>query len=168
MRLWPILALLPSAWAQQGPAIARGDKLFAQGCSVGYCHGAGGSAARSPRLRGRTFDREYLIKVIRNGIPNTAMPAWGDRLTDADINELTVYIQSLANAPINVPGGPSTETPVTPAPEKAIDIPDEHRQGHDLFFDLTRETRCSVCHGTDGNGGEHAPTILPSLAIAAH
>ena len=26
------------------------------------------------------------------------------------------------------------------------------------------QTRCSVCHGTDGNGGEHAPTILPSLA----
>lgn len=26
------------------------------------------------------------------------------------------------------------------------------------------QTRCSGCHGTDGNGGEHAPTILPTLA----
>jgi len=165
MRLWLTIALIPSAWAQPGPAIARGDKLFAQGCSVGYCHGAGGSAARSPRLRGRTFDRDYLIKVIRNGIPNTAMPAWGDRLTDADINELTVYIQTLANAPINVPGGPSTETPVTPAPEKAIDIPDEHRQGHDLFFDLTRETRCSVCHRLNGFGAAVGPDVTKGASI---
>jgi len=165
MRLWLTIALIPSAWAQPGPAIARGDKLFAQGCSVGYCHGAGGSAARSPRLRGRTFDRDYLIKVIRNGIPNTAMPAWGDRLTDADINELTVYIQTLANAPINVPGGPSTETPVTPVPEKSIDIPDEHRQGHDLFFDLTRETRCSVCHRLNGFGAAVGPDITKAASI---
>ena len=26
------------------------------------------------------------------------------------------------------------------------------------------QSLCSGCHGTDGNGGEHAPSILPSLA----
>ena len=26
------------------------------------------------------------------------------------------------------------------------------------------QTRCTLCHGTDGNGGEHAPSILTSLA----
>lgn len=26
------------------------------------------------------------------------------------------------------------------------------------------QTRCAGCHGTDGNGGEHAPTILPAMA----
>ncbi len=26
------------------------------------------------------------------------------------------------------------------------------------------QSRCTVCHGTDGNGGEHAPSILTSLA----
>ena len=26
------------------------------------------------------------------------------------------------------------------------------------------QSRCSGCHGTDGNGGEHAPSILPTLA----
>src|SRR5206468_5151694 len=25
------------------------------------------------------------------------------------------------------------------------------------------QTRCSGCHGTDGNGGEHAPTILAKV-----
>ena len=28
----------------------------------------------------------------------------------------------------------------------------------------TFQSLCSGCHGTDGNGGEHAPSILPSLA----
>ncbi|MFN0100943.1 MAG: c-type cytochrome [Bryobacteraceae bacterium] len=167
MRLWLAIALLPSALAQQAgtASIARGDKLFAQGCSVGYCHGASGSAARSPRLRGRTFDRDYLVKVIRSGIPNTAMPAWGDRLTDTDIDDLTLYIQSLANAPIAVAAGPSTEAPVAGAPERSVDIPDEHRQGHDLFFDLTRESRCSVCHRLNGFGAAVGPDITKVAAI---
>src|ERR1051325_8754058 len=26
------------------------------------------------------------------------------------------------------------------------------------------QTRCAVCHGTDGNGGEHAPSILARIA----
>src|ERR1043166_30917 len=26
------------------------------------------------------------------------------------------------------------------------------------------QTRCAVCHGTDGNGGEHAPSVLGRIA----
>jgi len=171
MRFWLAIVLCPCAMAQPGGAlgtsasIARGDKLFAQGCAVGYCHGAGGSAARSQRLRGRNFEREYLIKVIRNGIPNSAMPAWGDRLTDADIGDITDYIQSLASAPLNVAGGPTPEGPATPAQEKPIDIPDEHRRGRDLFFDLTRETRCSVCHRLNAFGTAVGPDITKSAVM---
>ena len=29
---------------------------------------------------------------------------------------------------------------------------------------MTFQSLCSGCHGVDGNGGEHAPSILPSLA----
>jgi len=171
MRLWLTLALLPAAVAQPAAplgttaSIARGDKLFAQGCSVGYCHGAGGSAARSQRLRGRTFDRAYLIKVIRDGIPNTAMPAWRDRLTDADINDLSDYIQSLANAPIDVAGGPSTEAPVAASADKSVDIPEEHRHGRDLFFDLARESRCSVCHRLNGVGTPVGPDLMKVASL---
>lgn len=172
MRLWLTLALIPAAMAQPAPplgtsaSVARGDKLFAQGCSVGYCHGAGGSAARSQRLRGRTFDRAYLIKVIRDGIPNTAMPAWRDRLTDSDINDLSDYIQSLANAPIDVAGGPSTEAPVSvPVDKAAVDIPEEHRRGRDLFFDLTRQSRCSVCHRLNGAGTAVGPDVTKVASL---
>ena len=164
MKPWLALALILPALAQPQPvgslgttaAIARGDKLFAQGCAVGYCHGASGSAARSQRLRGRTFDRNYLIKVIRDGIPNTPMPAWGDRITDADISDLADYIQSLANAPVDVAAGPVVDA-VTP--DKPVDTPDEHRAGRELFFDLTRENRCSVCHRLNGIGTSVGPDI---------
>src|SRR3989442_11823632 len=29
---------------------------------------------------------------------------------------------------------------------------------------LSFQTRCAVCHGTDGNGGEHAPSILARVS----
>ena len=30
------------------------------------------------------------------------------------------------------------------------------------------QSRCSTCHGIDGNGGEHAPSILDTLAQRLH
>ena len=65
--------------------VATGEKIFAQSCSVGYCHGAAGAAARGPRLRGRAFDKNYLYGVIRDGIPKSAMPAWKDRFKEDEI-----------------------------------------------------------------------------------
>src|SRR5215467_6300933 len=78
--------------------VPLGEKVFAQSCSVGYCHGAAGAAARGPRLRGRTFDKDYLFSVIRNGIPKSAMPGWKDRLKEDEIWATVGYIQSLASA----------------------------------------------------------------------
>lgn len=161
----PVLMSQPATVLGTRASVVRGDKLFAQGCAVGYCHGAGGSAARSPRLRGRTFERDYLIKVIQNGIPNTAMPAWGDRLTDADINDLSDYIQSLANAPVEVTAGPASETVLTTTAEQPSDIPDEYRAGRDLFFDLTRTYRCSICHRLSGRGQAAGPDITNVAAL---
>lgn len=172
MRRMLLAVLVPVAWAQAGvgtgtsSAIARGDKLFAQGCAVGYCHGAGGSAARSQRLRGRSFEREYLLKVIRVGIPNTAMPAWGDRLTETDLSDLADYIQSLASAPVAVTGAPTAESPqLASVTDRVVDTPDEQRAGRDLFFDLTRESRCSVCHRLNGTGTAVGPDITKVSAL---
>jgi mono/diheme cytochrome c family protein len=131
--------------------VARGDQLFAQGCAVGYCHGTAGAAARSPRLRGRTFEREYLVKVIRDGIPNSAMPAWGDRLTDDDISALVAYVQSLATA--TGEGTATVETGgVAAGAAKDPDLAPEVRQGRELFYDPQRMQRCSNCHRLQGIG----------------
>jgi len=142
---------------QQGslgtPAVvARGDQLFAQGCAVGYCHGTAGTAARSPRLRGRTFERDYLVKVLRDGIPNSAMPAWGDRLTDDDINALVAYIQSLATASSEGPAPAETASLAPPVAVKESELTPEVRQGRELFYDPQRLQRCSNCHRLQGIG----------------
>lgn len=165
IRLLCLIAVCGTMWAQTptSAAVARGDRLFAQGCAVGYCHGASGAAARSPRLRGRAFERSYLVKVIRDGIPNTAMPAWRDRLTDGDINSLVDYIVSLADAPAE-----ATPTLPEPAPsnsESPALTPTEHLRGRELFFDLTREGRCSICHRLDGFGVGVGPDITNVRAL---
>ena len=67
-------------------SITAGEKIFAQNCSVGYCHGVAGAAARGPRLQGRTFDKNYLYSAISDGIPKSAMPAWKDRLKEDELD----------------------------------------------------------------------------------
>jgi putative heme-binding domain-containing protein len=76
--------------------IQIGDKLFAQNCSRGYCHGKGGRAGRGPRFRGRSFSNRYLFKTTREGVPGTAMAPWEDKLSDAEIWSVVAYISSLS------------------------------------------------------------------------
>ena len=162
----PVLLLADQTGTSLGTSavVARGDKLFAQGCAVGYCHGSAGTAARSPRLRGRTFEKDYLVKVIRDGIPNTAMPAWGDRLTDDDIVALVAYIQSLATA---TPEGPAPSEIASLAPPVAVkdsDLSPDVRRGRELFYDPQRLQRCSNCHRVQGIG----TPVGPDLAKLTH
>ena len=162
----PVLLLADQTGTSLGTSavVARGDKLFAQGCAVGYCHGSAGTAARSPRLRGRTFEKDYLVKVIRDGIPNTAMPAWGDRLTDGDIGALVAYIQSLATA---TPEGPAPSEIASLAPPVAVkdsDLSPDVRRGRELFYDPQRLQRCSNCHRVQGIG----TPVGPDLAKLTH
>ena len=88
-----LLALF--AALQLPPTVDAGSKLFAKSCATGYCHGAEGAAARGPRLRDRQFDRDYLIRVTRDGIPRSAMPAWKERLTGDEIEAVVDYIVHL-------------------------------------------------------------------------
>ncbi|MBZ2179743.1 MAG: c-type cytochrome [Acidobacteriota bacterium] len=159
MKVWAGVVILPALLLaeQQGSlgtsaVVARGDQLFAQGCAVGYCHGTAGAAARSPRLRGRVFERDYLVKVIRDGIPNTAMPAWGDRLTDGDISALVAYIQSLATASSEGPAPAEAASAAPPVAVKESELSPEVRQGRELFYDAQRAQRCSNCHRLQGMG----------------
>ena len=158
-----LLALQTAAPLGTTPAVARGEKLFAQGCAVGYCHGTAGAASRGPRLRGRTFPREYLLKVTRDGIPNTAMPAWKDRLTDDDIQVLADYIMSLSTASAETATSGSTTTEAVIL--KDFDGPADAKAGHDLFFDAARQSRCSTCHRMSGVGVAVAADLTRSNGL---
>jgi mono/diheme cytochrome c family protein len=138
------LLLVPMlGWSQN-----VGEKVFAQSCATGYCHGAKGTPAGAPRLAGRGFDQTYITNTVMRGLPGTAMPAFGTTLSRSDLSAVVAYVSSLngiANASVNLGPGASgpTETPLSP----------ESERGRALFFDAVRGFgRCSTCHEVNGIG----------------
>ena len=67
--------------------------LFASTC--GFCHSDGGRAAgKGPQLINTTRTDEFLRDRIKNG-KEGAMPAFGQMLSDADIDAIIKYIREL-------------------------------------------------------------------------
>jgi cbb3-type cytochrome c oxidase subunit III len=78
--------------------IAAGQKLFGVTCA--NCHGRSAQGTRmAPALYNKTFLSQTpdaaITQIISNGVPGTAMPAWGGRLSDADLKALVAYLRSL-------------------------------------------------------------------------
>lgn len=79
-------------------AVAQGQWLFDLMCT--QCHGTGGyGSPMAPALNNKTFLSETpdaaIQRIISGGVPGTVMPAWGGRLTEADIAAITAYLRSL-------------------------------------------------------------------------
>lgn len=77
-------------------SLALGSQLFAQNCS--RCHGPEGQGTqRAPALNVKAFltDTSDLAiqQIITQGVPGTAMPAWGDRMTEAEIQAIVGFIR---------------------------------------------------------------------------
>lgn len=147
-------------WAQ-----SSGEKVFAQSCATGYCHGGRGVAAGAPRLAGRGFDQAYITNTIMRGLPGTAMPAFGATLSRADLIAVVTYVAGLngiANPTINVGPGPGAAGPAEAA------LPPEAEKGRALFFDAVRGFgRCSTCHEVNGIGISVATPIAQIPVDAA-
>lgn len=85
----------------------RGGQVFGQQCAS--CHGVGGtgdgpaSQSLNPKPRDLTqataykfgADREGVEKTIRNGIPGSAMPAFGGVLSDDQIEAVSDFVITL-------------------------------------------------------------------------
>ncbi|MBC7860688.1 MAG: c-type cytochrome, partial [Burkholderiaceae bacterium] len=85
------------------PRERRGETLFQQNCA--FCHAADGTGRNwigsflEPHPRDLTADaamatmtRARLAGAIRDGLPDTSMPAWKSVLTPAEIDALVAYI----------------------------------------------------------------------------
>jgi DMSO reductase family type II enzyme heme b subunit len=86
---------------------------------------------------------EDLFRMINDGMPQTAMPGWGDMLSEQDIWDVIAYLKTFAGLEEEEP----TEqvdygTQVTSSPESI-------EKGKQLFHD---GDRCSECHGENGKG----------------
>lgn len=97
---------VPAARLASEAGRSRGRELYLQYCAL--CHGenADGRGVRreglsssprdftDPQWRAR-FSPRRVFQVLREGKPNTAMPAWG-ALTDDDLWDITAYVLSVA------------------------------------------------------------------------
>ena len=105
---------------KDGADISAGQELFRKKCEVCHAYDGGGkteigsgSYPRPPALRtlvGSLSDGEIFYH-IRNGIRNTAMPAWN--MPDREVWQLVSYIRHL---PLNASMAASAQAPVAAAP----------------------------------------------------
>ena len=144
--------IFATAYAQSGGDATRGAQLFAQNCAV--CHGdrAQGRIGATLRKDWPGINVNALLKeTISNGVSGSVMPAWsnakGGPLTDAQINDLVAFIQSLGHQAPTVanPGPTATNLPLPPT---AVAFPPgDATRGAAIFAQ-----NCVPCHGDRGQG----------------
>ncbi len=87
--------------------IAEGHNLFNIACKS--CHGVDAyGSPMAPALNNQLFLAKTpdaaIYQIIAGGISNTLMPAWGNRLSDYDLQTLVAYLRSLEpSAPAILP-----------------------------------------------------------------
>jgi len=89
-------------------SLAQGESLFSQNCA--RCHGPEGQGTpRAPALNVKGFLTETgdlaIEQIVTLGISGTPMPAWGDRMTAAEIQSIVGFIRSWE------PDAPEVATP---------------------------------------------------------
>jgi len=102
----------------------RGERLFQDNCA--FCHGGSGTGRNwigqfmEPKARdltqytSATMPRVLLRQRIREGLPDTSMPAWKDVLAPADIEAVAAYVERAmfrdgAALTAAAPAAPSTQ-----------------------------------------------------------
>ncbi len=185
----PILALWLAApgaaiGGEEGTGI-RGDLLYHNYCSVCHGdHGDGRSRARfslvpPPRdfTSARDLTSEYMIGVVTNGKPGTAMVGWKTQLGEKEISAVvdfvrTSFMSGTANLPVPIPGvsgiqahgGRERDARPMPVPVKVdmdLGMPFS-LQGDLLKGESFYMGNCATCHGSKGDGnGPRAYFINP-------
>jgi len=145
----PAHAAALQAAFQQSP----GKVLYERDCA--FCHGADGLADTpvgrilSPRPRrfadpiemARLTD-DQIYQAIKNGMPGTAMAAWGEVLNEPEIGDLMDYIHEFSS-PVSGAGEPmSTE-------QLSLEV------GRRIY-----DKECAFCHGLTGHADTDAARVL--------
>jgi cytochrome c oxidase cbb3-type subunit 3 len=140
-----LLALAVCTMPAVADAITDGKQVYDTYCTA--CHGGEGRAGeRAPAivftgatgpLRGERSDAQ-ILQVVHDGIPGTGMPAWGARLTAAQIAGLGAYIHALRGTALD-----------NPAPGDAA-------HGEQVFWG---KADCGSCHRIGLRGGVIGPDL---------
>ena len=174
MRVWLPSVPLVAAVLAISPAVAEersinllddaliesGSELFQMNCAVGYCHGSEGRSARGPALRDREWAARDLHRITHDGLSGTSMPAWKSVLSTEEIWAVTAYIMTLARNPVETA---NALVSIEADAEGPRELTGAAKHGEELFFDLTRERRCGLCHRL----GDKGTAVGPNLAVVA-
>lgn len=136
------------------PQTTDGATIFRLTCSV--CHGEKGDARSfaaeqlnpKPRnftdpLVARTLTREQMLEAVRHGRPESAMAAFGEQLSEAQIASVVDYVRANIMRRSGAPGEPRG------LPDDAL------RRGRVVY-----EAHCYMCHGYSGNARTLAALAL--------
>ena len=146
----------------QGDEPVRGEAVYQKRCIM--CHGEEGDGLGPaadylnppPRdftlggfkIKTTGFDDPVgndadLTRMVRDGMPGTSMPGWGDILSDQEIADVIHYIKTFAELEDEKPTDQiDYGTQVASSPESIA-------RGKEIFLD---GDRCSECHGREGRG----------------
>jgi mono/diheme cytochrome c family protein len=133
--------------------------LYAENCAG--CHGAEGRGGAAIALANPVYlavaDNAAIRKVIANGVPGTAMPAFaesaGGMLTDKQIDVITKEIRSRWSQQ-------GILDPAT-APSYAPKSTGDAQRGAVAY-----KTYCESCHGPGGGGGRKGSAITDDSFLA--
>jgi mono/diheme cytochrome c family protein len=92
--------------------LANGGEIYQEMCS--RCHGEVGKTSSrlgssfyppAPQLpgHGSEWSERELFWIIKHGIRNTAMPAWGSLLSDGDIRQVAALVKRFDTVPVPQP-----------------------------------------------------------------
>jgi cytochrome c oxidase cbb3-type subunit III len=149
--IWMLLACtgllcgpLQSLAQQSGKAAGSnstvaGKQVFVTTCAA--CHGLDGAGGEhGPDIAHRQeiqhLTDKALLQIVRNGVPGTAMPAFGS-LGSAQIQAVVQYLRTLQG-------------------QTTAKLPGDPTRGQVLFFG---RPGCSDCHMTNGKGGFMGPDL---------
>ncbi len=163
--IFPVLTIFMwfagSVSANPGDA-ENGALVYAKRCV--WCHGeegeGDGPAAERlnppPRdftsamykIKTTAFEDDFanddnIFRMIRDGMPTTAMPGWSDILSEQEMWDLVWYVKTLAGLEEEELGADMDYgTQIESSPESIA-------KGKELFLD---GDRCAECHGQEGKG----------------
>jgi putative heme-binding domain-containing protein len=134
---FPCVAVSALAQHETAQDLIDGERAYRDRCA--NCHGPNGDLITGINFSAGQFRRTMadadLARIIRQGIPNTAMPA--SNVTEAQAGQIVAYLRSMAAV-------------------KSNSVKGDVVRGK-LVFD--GKGNCASCHSVGGVGGRSAPDL---------
>lgn len=134
----PAIAMAEAAQHETAQDLLDGERAYRDRCA--NCHGPNGDLIPAINFSAGQFRRPMtdaeLSRIIRQGIPNTPMPA--SNVTEAQAGQIVAYLRSLA------------------AGKAAVALKGDTGRGK-LVFD--GKGNCASCHSVAGVGARKAPDL---------